>query len=60
VAVYSGYGNKIRLDRSDALITHPSENGRVVTLEYEVHGKILATDAPYDNRFVSIAMRIAR
>jgi ketosteroid isomerase-like protein len=26
-----------------------------VTLEYEVHGKILATDAPYDNRFVSIA-----
>jgi len=22
---------------------------------YEVHGKILATDVPYDNRFVSIA-----
>ncbi len=26
-----------------------------MTLEYEVHGKILATDTPYDNRFVSIA-----
>ena len=55
MALYSGYGNNIRLDRGDALITHPSENGRVVTLEYEVHGKILATDTPYDNRFVSIA-----
>ena len=51
VALYSGYGNNIRLDRGDALIAHPSDNGRVVTLEYEVHGKILATDTP----FVSIA-----
>jgi ketosteroid isomerase-like protein len=34
---------------------HPSENGRVVTLEYEVHGEVLATGTPYDNRFVSIA-----
>jgi ketosteroid isomerase-like protein len=55
VTLYARYGNSIRLDRGDALITHPSENGRVVTLEYEVHGKILATDTPYDNRFVSIA-----
>jgi len=34
---------------------HPSDNGRVVTLEYQVHGKVLATGATYDNRFVSIA-----
>lgn len=34
---------------------HPSDNGRVVTLEYEVHGRILANNAAYDNRFVSIA-----
>jgi ketosteroid isomerase-like protein len=33
----------------------PSDNGRVVTLEYEVHGRIFANDAAYDNRFVSIA-----
>jgi len=33
---------------------HPSADGRVVTLEYEVHGKILKTGADYDNRFVSI------
>jgi uncharacterized protein len=55
VALHSGYGSNIRLDRGDSLIVHPLENGRVVTLEYEVHGKVLATDAPYDNRFVSIA-----
>jgi uncharacterized protein len=39
----------------DGSRAHRSDNGRVVTLEYEVHGKILATDTPYDNRFVSIA-----
>jgi hypothetical protein len=48
MALYSGYSNNIRLDRGDSLIAHPSDNGRVVTLEYEVHGKILATDTPYD------------
>jgi ketosteroid isomerase-like protein len=55
IALYSGYGKNIRLDRGDSLVVHPSENGRVVTLEYEVHGKVLASGASYDNRFVSIA-----
>jgi ketosteroid isomerase-like protein len=55
IALYSRYGRNIRLDRADSLIVHPSDNGRVVTLEYEVHGKVLATGTPYDNRFVSIA-----
>jgi ketosteroid isomerase-like protein len=55
ISLYSGYCNNIRLDRGDSLIVHPSENGRVVTLEYEVHGKVLATGARYDNRLVSIA-----
>ena len=55
IALYSGYGRNIRLDRGDSLIVHPSDNGRVVTLEYEVHGKVLATGATYDNRLVSIA-----
>jgi len=26
----------------------------VVILEYEVHGKILSGNAPYDNRFISV------
>ena len=55
IALYSGYGRNIRLDRGDSLLVHPSDNGRVVTLEYGVHGRILANNAAYDNRFVSIA-----
>jgi uncharacterized protein len=55
IALYSGYGRNIRLDRGDSLLVHLSNNGRVVTLEYEVHGRILANNAVYDNRFVSIA-----
>jgi ketosteroid isomerase-like protein len=34
---------------------HPSDDGRVVTLEYEVHGEVLATGVAYDNRFVAVA-----
>jgi ketosteroid isomerase-like protein len=34
---------------------HPSGDGRVVTLEYEVHGRILKSGLAYDNRFASIA-----
>ena len=55
MALYSGYGRNIRLDRGDSLAVHPSGDGRVVTLEYEVHGRVLATGVAYDNRFVSIA-----
>ena len=52
IALYSGYGNSIRLHSSDALVVHPSRDGRVVVLEYEVHGQILTNGKPYDNRFV--------
>jgi ketosteroid isomerase-like protein len=45
----------IRLDRGDGLAVNPSGDGRVVTLEYEVHGQILKSGVAYDNRFVSIA-----
>ena len=55
MALYSGYGRNIRLDRGDGLQVHPSGDGGVLTLEYAVHGKALATGLPYDNRFVSIA-----
>lgn len=51
---YSGYGENIKLRSADHLVVHPSQDKKVVTLEYEVHGKILATGGPYDNRFVSI------
>jgi ketosteroid isomerase-like protein len=54
MAAFSGYGNNIQLYRGDGLVVHPARDARVVILEYEVHGKILATGGPYDNRFVSI------
>jgi uncharacterized protein len=55
MALYSGYGNNILLERGDALAVHPSNDGHVLTLEYEVHGKILKNAAAYHNRFASIA-----
>ena len=55
MALYSGYGNNILLERGDALAVYPSDEGRVVTVEYEVHGKILSSGVAYDNRFASIA-----
>ena len=54
MAAFSGYGNSIRLHRGDGLVVHPAKDGRVVILEYEAHGKILATGAAYDNRFISV------
>jgi ketosteroid isomerase-like protein len=55
IALYAGYGRNIRLHRGDSLIVHPADSGRVVTLEYAVHGTALVTGSPYDNKFVSIA-----
>ena len=54
MASLSGYGKTIKLDSGDALVVHRSEDRRVVILEYEVHGKILSSGAPYDNRFISV------
>jgi ketosteroid isomerase-like protein len=54
MASFSGYGKTIRLHSGDALVVHRSQDRRVVILEYEVHGKILSSGAPYDNRFISV------
>jgi ketosteroid isomerase-like protein len=51
---FSGYGNSIKLHSADGLIVHRSKDSRVVILEYDVHGKILATGVSYDNRFISV------
>ena len=39
IATLSGYGKTIRLHSGDALVVHHSQDGRVVILEYEVHGQ---------------------
>jgi uncharacterized protein len=51
---FSGYGNSIKLRSADGLVVHRCRDRRAMILEYEVHGKILATGAAYDNRFVSV------
>jgi len=54
MASFSGYGKTIKLHAGDSLVVHRSQDSRVVILEYEVHGKILSTGMPYDNRFISV------
>jgi len=54
MAALSGYGKTIKLHSGDALVVHRSQDIRVVILEYEVHGRILSSGAPYDNRFISV------
>ena len=53
-ALYRGYGDGIVLNGADALVVHLCRDGRVVVLEYEVFGRVVASDATYENRFVSI------
>ena len=52
--LYAGYGNNIILHGADGLVVHRTQDPRVVIIEYEVHGKIIATGVPYDNRFISV------
>jgi ketosteroid isomerase-like protein len=51
---FKGYVGSIRLRSADQLIVNKADNGRVVVIEYEIHGTILATGAKYENRFCSI------
>jgi ketosteroid isomerase-like protein len=54
MAQFRGYCDSIELQSADKLITHKTDDGRVLVLEYEVHGAILATGVNYNNRFCSI------
>jgi ketosteroid isomerase-like protein len=54
VGALSGYGANIKLASSDGLVVHRTDDRRVVILEYAVHGKIVATGVPYNNRFISV------
>lgn len=54
VAALSGYGDSIRLHSGDHLVVHHSRDSRVVILEYYVHGKVVSTGVPYDNRLISV------
>jgi ketosteroid isomerase-like protein len=54
MALYAGYGENTVLHGADALVVHQSVDPRVVIIEYDVHGKRVATGAVYDNRFISV------
>ncbi|MDR3463011.1 MAG: nuclear transport factor 2 family protein [Beijerinckiaceae bacterium] len=54
IAQFRGYVENIALQSADKLVAHQTVGGRVVVIEYEVHGTILATGVKYDNRFCSI------
>ena len=54
MAKFKAYGDNIELQSADRLITHRTGDDRVVVIEYEVHGTILATGVTYNNRFCSI------
>ena len=43
MALYAGYGNNIVLHGADELVVHRSQDPRVAIIEYDVHGKIVAT-----------------
>ncbi|MDO5623013.1 MAG: nuclear transport factor 2 family protein [Paracoccus sp. (in: a-proteobacteria)] len=52
--VFQGYVSAFRHNSADGLIVTRADNGRVVVIEYDIHGTILATGAEYENRFCSI------
>lgn len=54
MAAFAGYVEAIRIRSADGPIVTRADGGRVVVIEYDVHGTILASGAPYDNRFCSI------
>ncbi len=54
VAALSGYGDSIILHSGDHLVVHHSQASRVMILEYYVHGKVVSTGVPYDNRLISV------
>jgi uncharacterized protein len=54
MTLYAGYGNNILLHGADGLVVHRSQDPGVAILEYEVHGKVIRTGSPYDNRFISV------
>ncbi len=51
---FKGYVAIIHLQSADNLIVHATDAGRVIVVEYEVHGTVVATSAKYDNRFCSV------
>jgi ketosteroid isomerase-like protein len=54
MAKFKSFCEFMKLGSADHLVVHKADTGRVVIIEYEVHGTIRATGVEYNNRFCSI------
>jgi uncharacterized protein len=52
--LYRPYGNTIVLDRCHDLAVHHDTATGVVVLEYASEGRVVASGAPYANRYISV------
>jgi uncharacterized protein len=52
--LYRRYGNSIALDRCYDLAVHRDSTTGVIVLEYASEGHVVATGAPYANRYISV------
>ena len=52
--LYRPYGNALVLDRCFDLAVHRDAAQGTVVLEYASAGKVVATGAPYGNRYISV------
>ena len=52
--LYRPYGNALVLDRCYDLAVHHDPAQGTVVLEYASEGRVVATDAPYGNRYISV------
>jgi ketosteroid isomerase-like protein len=52
--LYRPYGNTLVLDRCHDLAVHHDTQAGVVVLEYASAGRVVATGAPYTNRYISV------
>jgi uncharacterized protein len=56
IELYRGYGSTLFLNRCYDLRVHHSPATSSVVLEYSSEGKVIATDFPYANRYISVAV----
>lgn len=54
IKAFQGYVKGVRLDSADKLVSYRADGDRVVIIEYEVNGTMLASNTKYNNRFCSI------
>lgn len=52
--LYRPYGTMIVLDRCHDLAVHHDIKTGVVVLEYASEGRVVSTEAPYTNRYISV------